>query len=441
VRDIVLSLIIAGLIPMSLRNPRIGVCAWAWLSIMNPHKLTYGFAHSMPWALMIAAATLVGFLVTKERKVLPLNAVTTLYGALMLWMTVTTFFALGSPEYVWDRWLFVFKIHLMTFLTLMVIRGRQHIEVLMWVVVGSLGFYGLKGGLWTILSGGGGRVWGAPGGMTEGNNELAVALVMITPLVYYFHQTVRKRWLKPALAVSLGVIAFAVLGTQSRGALLSLLAMAMALGLKGKNPVRTSLLVTLGVAVAVGFMPESWTSRMDTIQEYKADSSAMSRIWTWQTLWNLAVDRPIVGGGFGTDIPVIFAKYAPATDEWAHFSGRVFVAHSIYLQALGEHGFPGLVMYVLLGLFSWRLAAKVAGEARSDPELQAWVPLLMRMCQASLLGFSVGGSFLTLVHFDVPYYVVALIVLTGATVREKRKSAEVSGPQSVSLPTLKTAPP
>jgi len=163
---------------------------------------------------------------------------------------------------------------------------------------------------------------------------------------------------------------------------------------------------------------------METIQSYEEDASAMSRITTWKTIWNLVMARPIVGAGFNTDNPVVFALYGPP--GW---DGSVLVAHSIYFEVLGEHGFPGLFLYLGLFFLSWMRAGKLARLTANDPDYASWVPLLMRMVQVSLAGFAVGGTFLSLVHFDLPYYILAFVILVDATVREREKgmSAIVEG--------------
>ena len=216
--------------------------------------------------------------------------------------------------------------------------------------------------------------------------------------------------------------AFSVLGSQSRGALLALVSMAFFLGLKGKYPIRTSLVLLLLMVMAIGFMPDSWTSRMETIGEYQADGSAMSRIWTWKTLYAAALDRPLVGAGFRADNLVVFGRYAPTEPPFDVFAGLVFVAHSIYLQVLGEQGFVGLGLFISLGLVTWFTAARVARQSLDDPEFKDWMPLLMRMVQVSLIGYAIGGAFLSLAYLDLPYYVIGFVVLCGALVNEKAGS-------------------
>ena len=61
-RDIVLTLVIFGLLPFILRRPHIGVLVWTWIGFMNPHRLTWGFAYDMPFAMIVALVTLVSLL-------------------------------------------------------------------------------------------------------------------------------------------------------------------------------------------------------------------------------------------------------------------------------------------------------------------------------------------------------------------------------------------
>lgn len=420
-RDILITVVIFGFIPFILHTPRLGAYVWAWLSLMNPHRGAWGFARSFPFAYSVALATLIGFLFSKERKPFPVTTITVFYLSFWIWMTFTCLFSMNTPEIVLERWMFVSKIHLMLMATLMVIRGREQIEWLIWVVTASIGFYGVKGGIWTVLTGGGGRVWGPPDSMIQDNNGLALALVVIVPLVYYLYQVSSHRMLRWALASSGVTIFFSILGSHSRGAFLALIAMALVLALKGKRPFMMSLTLVALLTAAIMFMPENWTSRMESIQTYEQDASAMSRISTWKTLWNLAMHRPIVGAGFGTDNPLVFTLYAPPGWE-----GGTPVAHSIYFQALGEHGFPGLLLYLLIGLFTWLKASSLARLTQDDAEFGQWVPMLMRMVQVSLVGFAVGGAFLTLVHFDLPYYIVAFVILVDASIRERSVSQKPS---------------
>lgn len=427
-RDIALSLMVGALLLATFKYPAASAYLWAWLSLMNPHKLTFGFAYSMPFAQLAAVAMLLAVLLSKKRFGLPWTPVSTLQVVLFAWMTITCFFAWNTREIIIERWVFVAKIQIMIFATWMLLRGRKHIEVLVWVMALSIGFYGIKGGVFTLATGGSGRVWGPPGGMIQDNNSLAAALVMIVPLFAYLYQVATRRWLRGTLLLFIVLIAFSILGSQSRGALLALLAMALFLGLKGAHPVRTTLALAVLLAIAIPFMPESWVERMETIQSYQAEGSAMSRVYTWKTLWAAAVDNPITGVGFRADDPAIYDRYAPQGPEFEIFTAKAWVAHSIYFQMLGEHGFVGLGLFLTLFIAAWLRAGKLARQARGLPEFAGWVPKLMPMVQVSLIGYAVGGAFLSLAYFDLPYYIISLIILTDATMRVRSSQAANATP-------------
>jgi len=157
-------------------------------------------------------------------------------------------------------------------------------------------------------------------------------------------------------------------------------------------------------------LPEQWFERMQTIGEYQSDSSALGRLNAWQMAYNLAKDRPLVGGGFDIWDPGVFARYAPV--PW-----DVHVAHSIYFSVLGEHGFIGLGLFLLLGMLSWMTGRWIIKKARPRRDL-AWAVHLAEMCQVSLVGYAVGGAFLSLAYYDLPYYIMGVLVLLRRHVAE-----------------------
>ena len=418
-RDILLTLVIVVLLYKTLRKTEFGAYLWAWLALMNPHQMTYGFAYGVPWSQIAGLTALASLMVSKDRKPLPMSSGVIALILLWVWMTITSAFSINPSDVVWARWVFVSKIYLMLLVTLMLLRERQQINTLVWIVVCSIGFFGFKGGIFTVLTGGAFHVWGPPGSMVEENNALAVALIVILPLMYYLRQTAESRWLRLGLAVAMVFVGISILGSQSRGALVGLLAMSTMLGLKSKHPIRFGLVLVALLAGGINFMPDTWAERMNTIQNFEEEGSALSRIYTWQTLLNVAIDRPLVGAGFGADNLRVFARYAPTAPEYSGFHDKAWVAHSIYMQALGEHGFVGLALYLAIWIWVWFGAAKTAKLAERLPDLQDWVPVLMRMCQVSTIGFCAGGAFLSLMALDLPYYLLIFVTLCRCAVDDR----------------------
>lgn len=402
-RDIIITLIVLGSLPMIFKRPFYGAVLWIWISVMNPHTQGWGWARDMPFAAIIAGTTVLAMLAKPKEIVFPKTGLTLLLILFTGWTCVTTMFAIG-PEDPLPMLNKVGKIMGMTVVVAMLVRTRKEIEMLVWAVVISLGYYGVKGGLFTIRSAGAYRVWGPFGTFIEGNNEIALALIMVVPLMLYLVYVIDHKWGKRAMWAAAGLCVLASLGSYSRGAALALAGMLAFLWLKSHEKLKLGLLLVMMIPPALLFMPEQWHNRIDTINNYEQDGSAMGRINAWQMAINLAADRPLVGGGFTIYNGELFGLYAPIPDD-------IHAAHSIYFQVLGEHGYVGLVLFLLIYLVVWRNGSWVIKHARDVPELE-WAGRLVRMAQVSLIGFMVGGAFLSLAYFDVPYYVMVIMVAT-----------------------------
>ncbi|NGZ87108.1 putative O-glycosylation ligase, exosortase A system-associated [Duganella aceris] len=409
-RDLLITFIVFASLPLILKKPVNGALMWIWISVMNPHTQGWGFATTFPFALIIAVTTLFSIATARARKTPPANGITFTLLALVLWMNVTTLFAL-FPAAAHEQWGKVMKIMLMNLVIMVVVRSREDVHRMIWVLVLSLGFYGIKGGVFTAQNGGNFRVWGPPGTFIGGNNEIALALIVAIPLMRYLQLSSGNRWVWHGMNLTMILSAMAALGSYSRGALLAITAMLALMWLKSGRKLLGAVLLILLAPPALLFMPERWTERMDSIGAYQDDDSAMGRINAWHMAFNLAKDR-FFGGGFEIAEPSAFAMYAPNPDA-------VHAAHSIYFQALGEHGFVGLALYLLLGGLTWRSAAWIVRHSRDDPQLR-WAYDLAKMIQASVIGFAVGGAFLSLLYFDVPYYLMAALVAVRALVAQRR---------------------
>ena len=64
-RDALLLGTIAASLLLALRYPYVGVLAWAWFSIMNPHQMAYG-VYGLPLNAVIAAVTITSFVINGE---------------------------------------------------------------------------------------------------------------------------------------------------------------------------------------------------------------------------------------------------------------------------------------------------------------------------------------------------------------------------------------
>ena len=201
-RDYVVTFVVFGVLLLVLKHPHYGIYLWSWISYMNPHKLTWGFAYDMPFAMMTAVVTMTAYLASKEPKRLPWTPETVLLVIYLGWVTITTFYAF-YPDLAWLYWQRVFKIQVMTLLTAMLITDRKRLHELVWIVALSFGFYGVKGGIFTILQGGVNDVRGPPTTFIEGNNEMGLALIMTVPLLRYLHLQTQNKLIRLGLATAM----------------------------------------------------------------------------------------------------------------------------------------------------------------------------------------------------------------------------------------------
>lgn len=415
-RDIVLFGVIVSCCVMALRHAWVGILGWTWVSIMNPHRLTYGFMFDFPIAAAVACAALLGILFARDRQNPFLGAPVTWLVMLTIWMCVTLTMAYDFTA-SYEMWKKVMKVNFMIIMTLVMMNSRLRLLSFAWVFILSTAFFGVKGGIFTIVNGGNYRVWGPVGSTIEGNNELAVALIVAIPLIRFLQTTVRKNWQKHALTAAMPLCAAAALGSHSRGALLAIAAMAFMLWLRSPRKILGAIAIT-GIAVAMlAFMPDQWFSRMDTIGSYQEDSSAMGRINAWWMAWNLA-SHNLFGGGYEIYNAVLFGMYAPDPTD-------IHAAHSIYFQILGEHGFIGLALYLGMGFSAWRVAGWLRKHS-NEHQQTSWCAELGAMSQVALIGFAVGGAFLSLAYWDLPYNLIALLVATKAWVISKNWDDDLS---------------
>jgi len=111
----------------------------------------------------------------------------------------------------------------------------------------------------------------------------------------------------------------------------------------------------------------------------------------------------LTGGGFQVFTPWIFENYAP--EPWNFHD-----VHSNYFEMLGEQGFIGLGLYMVLLFYCLITASTLKWRIRRDPKL-LWAQHFPDMLQVAILAYMLGGVFLGRAYFDLYYHLVASIVI------------------------------
>lgn len=423
-RDILVLIPVVLAVPIGFFRPWLGALAWTWIGLMNPHRLTWAI-RDWPVAEGVAISTLLGLILTQDRRRIPLTFETVLLGLLTVYFTITTITA-WYPDPAWSGWDRAMKIYLFTFVTTMLIFRRDRIRVFMLVVVFSLGFYGIKGGFFSIITGGQYRVWGPPGTFIGDNTALGLVLCMNLPLALVAARQERdNKWLRRALYAVFWLSIPAILFTYSRGAFLGLLAVLVPIGWRYKGRILVLLMVTgLMVYVAENIVPNKWVERQESTLNYQQDHSAMQRIQAWGVATNIALHRPLFGAGFNFVSGVSNSEWL----SYANFVGKFYdskrAAHSIYFEVLGEHGIVALGLFCTL-LFGTFLRLRRLAKRAAYTEETAWISGYARAAHLALIPYIIAGSFLSLAYFDLFYYIIALSAIL------HREYAEVTAAAAV----------
>ncbi len=416
-RDILFIAVVVGCSLIAVVRPVFGTLAFVGLSFLNPDSMTWDIGRTFRFALFTALGTIVGYFFWHEPKRFPRQREATLLLALWGMFGISTLFAISTERAV-EFFIHVSKIFLMVFLSTLLITTEQRLHVLMRVIALSLGFYGVKGGMFAIMTGGNYLVYGPVGSFLEANNSIGLALVMNLPLLFYLMKMETHRWLRWIMGGVLVLSYPAVVFTYSRGAWLGLALVTALIILKSKWKLPIIAAVGILLMLILPFLPQVFPQRLvdryETLSDYEEESSAQSRLWNWEFCARVGLAHPLAGGGFDFYSREAYAKYFPEfLDRWP---GKVWSCHSMWLTILGEHGFPGLILWVALIGSSLLSVRYIRSQGKAHTEM-LWAIHYADLLQMALLAFMVVGIFLDTAYFDMFYQLVAVIIIIKERVR------------------------
>lgn len=409
-RDIIISLIILGLLPVSFKRPFVGLVVFSWLAYMRVQDLTWGFAKHQRWSFYVAIVMVLGFVVSKERKRLFLPDIRTyLMLAFVIWVGISLALSKGPVARAFDFYIEFVKIIGIALFTTSVVTNRNRLRVMLWVIALSMGFFGIKSGLWGIANLGRVAIIRGPGGMMYDNNDFSLALAMGVPMLFHLGWTERNPDVKKAFFFAVPMTVITVGLTRSRGGFLSVTTAISVLIWRSKNRL-AGILVGVCVAICAFILaPSEYKDRLSTIRDYENEGSAQGRIRAWGIGYRMAMDNPIFGVGF-KKFGKNYLRYCLDPTQGELEGTMIIVAHNSYIQIWAEMGTPAILMYLSMIGLSFLSIWKVRRLAKRR-YYTSWILNYSTMFEASLLTFMVGSTFLNRAHFDLFYHWVALILV------------------------------
>ncbi|RIV83837.1 putative O-glycosylation ligase, exosortase A system-associated [Aurantiacibacter zhengii] len=368
-RDLVLLAFVAAIVAMGFRRPFLWVLLYIYVDIVAPQKVGYGIITSISLSLLCFVAAFAGYVLLDSKEGSRFTLRQGLIVALLAWCGITTLNA-DFPAEALVKWDWVWKSLVFAAFLPLTLRTKLRLEAAALIMVLSAASIIISAGIKTVLSGGG---YGTlvslvqdNAGLYEGSTLSTVAVAMI-PLIIWVarHGTIIPER-KPAMLFA-GALVFAALlvpiGTQTRTGLICIAVLGVLVMRTVKYRFVYAGIAGVALLVALPFLPASYTERMSTITEYKADESASTRVAVWGWTLDYVKDNPL-GGGFDSFLGNSFTYnmrktvdlgnteavvYEEVTDE-----GRAF--HSAYFEVLGEQGYPGFAMWLALqGLGLWHM--------------------------------------------------------------------------------------
>jgi probable O-glycosylation ligase (exosortase A-associated) len=413
VRELYLTLVYCSFFVVGLTAPFVFSLGYVWVDIFYPQALS-DVLGSFPVAAAIGAAAFFGY-VFADRRAPHFSTHTALTLIMAAWVTITLLWA-EAPVLAYDKWNWAFKTVAFSAFLPFVFRSRVQIEAFILVFFLAAMAYVFPVAVKTLISGAGyGRRIGlvnTNSGLSESSALAALSLAIIPLALFLREHSVLIPRFRLRGAVFLGFCflgIFSAIGTFARTAVVGFVVLGGELFVRS----RRKILFVAGAAaltVAVLFTVQStWDNRISTIEDYNQENSALTRLLVWRWTLSYALSHPL-GGGFMSYV-ISRIEYPPTPEDPAGLVvvGRAF--HSSFFEVLGEHGFPGLALFLGLVGLSLRSVHVVRRRARDHAELQ-WAFDLAGGLRAALLVMLACGAFVGIAFQPAYWYLFAMIATT-----------------------------
>ena len=420
--DLALTGFVLAFLALGFRRPYLWVLAYLYIDSLAPQKISYGILKVIPISLISFLLAFGGWILIDYKRNSRFTLRQGLIAILLVYCGLTTLSA-DFPDEALIKWDWVWKALLFALFLPMTLTTRLRIEAATLIMTLTVGAIVICGAIKTLAGGGG---YGTlrlfvndNSGLYEGSIISAVA-VSIIPLIFWLmkHGTVfPSDWRVKVYGLALAFACVLIpVGTQARTGLLCV-ALLMVMALRTvKRRVLYIVLIAAGVLVAVPLLPQSYTARMNTIENHSSDQSASTRVAVWKWTLDYVKEHPF-GGGFdayrGNKVRIELTDVKGSGNNTTVTTRETFdqarAYHSAYFEMLGEQGYPGLLVWLalmVLGLVQMELI-RSRWKKRTAPG-ETWQAPLANALQQSLIVYMVGCLFVGIAFQPFCYMLIGL---------------------------------
>jgi len=438
-RDLAFVGFLAALLALGLKRPFLFVLAYIYIDTVSPQRLSYYLINSIPISLIVAVLAMGSWLLVERKEGFAFSVRQGLILALLAYAGVTTLNA-DFPVDAMEKWDWAWKALLFAIFLPFTLRTRLRIEAVLLFLTLSAAAIAIVGGIKTMLAGGG---YGVLNLMVDNNSGLyesstistvAIGLIPLIVWLARFGTVFPPDWRVKTFAAGLIFACLLIpIGTEARTGLVCI----AVLGLLMLRDMKRRLLYIGAAAMltlaAIPFLPASFTARMDTIQNVQGDQSAGTRLAVWAWTWDYAQSHPF-GGGFGAyrsnriQVQIVSAQsngeIQTVTAQTEADEARAY--HSSYFEMLGEQGFPGLAIFLLINGIALARLEIVRRRYRRLAGDQAWIAPLATALQHFHLIYLVGSLFVGIAYQPFIWLMVGTEIGFDNWLKRKERKAQAA---------------
>ncbi len=415
-RDLMVATFLVVLIPLAFARPFIAYLLWGWTAVLVPTNYLYGFLSGGRFNMLFAAITIALLLLGRVKgESYRMTGTPALLLLFLVHASLCALFAYGGNALNGYYYEILIKVMVFSLLMPFFVNSRLRLHSVMLMIALGLGFHGVVDGLKIISSGGSHNQMGINGTMIGDNNHYSTALALCLPILYYLHMHSVRKWVKLGFLAGFCLNALTIMGSGSRGGFVALSVTGLWLMLTSRRKVLTSTLVILLAAALLAFAPESWLSRIETIQDANDDASFMGRVIAWKISSAIALNNPMFGGGFhAVQIQYIWDMFVTSQGLLGFVSTPVptfsaKAAHSIYFETMGDLGLVGFLIFVTILIKGLVTRFQIRRLISKDDKHYLWARDMADMLMLSIIAYMVGGLTVSLAYFESIYIIIMLM--------------------------------